>query len=220
METQIMFAFPRRAAALVCAAAGLWTPFAVAEDVPSVPPATAAVGCATGHCKAGKTHADRCIERKAIWHDIKACCKTPAIVLPPHGTYTRNAFEMQRQNALGEYFTVYFEDFLLSTATLNESGMRHLAGIARRMNETGAPVKVEPAGPGLDEKRKQAVIEALIRLGADPQAVVARVVTGGTRAEGLRYDEIDRIGQRVIVGPGLGSIGGGFGGGGGSGGAR
>lgn len=214
-----MFSSIRRHA-LACAVtlAGLWaTAGAASADPPAVLPLAShpapAVGCAGGNCDVPNCHGakcGRCAECKAIKRDIWACCKAPAVILPPLGTYTRNAFELQRQNALAEYFTVYGEDFLLGTATLNDTGLRHLDGIVRRMNDVGAPIKIEPSGSALDDKRKQAVINTLLKAGVDP-SVVTRVVIGRTRAEGLRYDEVDRIGQRVIVGPST-QGGGGYGG--------
>src|SRR5205823_4180338 len=89
------------------------------------------------------------------------CCKAPATVPPPLGANVRTANDVMRNNALGEYFVVYREDWLAGTPNLNESGERHVGGIIRRLGMTGAPVKVEPSGIGeLDAVRRIALMDA------------------------------------------------------------
>ena len=111
---------------------------------------------------------------------------------------------------------VYEEDWYIGTANLNGSGARHLDGIIRRLGTTGAPVRVEPSGsPELDALRRLMVTDALIRAGMPPAEAQARVVLGGTRAEGLRYDDIEAVYVRGrIIGSALAGGYGGFGGGG------
>lgn len=124
-------------------------------------------------------------------------------------TYTRQAFETQRQNALAEYFVLYREDFLYDEVELNETGLRHLDWIVRRMNQIGAPIKIEPTGKAeLDELRRLKVIDSIVKLAGDPN----RVQSGTTRAEGLRSEDITTIGSRFYsTGTGFGSGGGGGG---------
>ncbi len=151
----------------------------------------------------------------------KQCILTPATVVPPLGSAVRAANDAQRVNALAEYFVVYREDFDAGEATVNPSGERHLDGIARRLRQAPVPVRVEPTGdPLLDEKRRVAVIEALGRHGVPFEEASARVIFGTTRAEGLRYSDIERVYGRFQnsggfggFGGGFGSLGGGFGGG-------
>lgn len=157
----------------------------------------------------------------AILCSVWGCCKTEATVVPPQGTAVNTIYDMQRQNALPEYFVLFREEFNRNEAGLNDSGVRHLDGIIRRMSMTPAPIKVEPTGkPGLDELRRQAVIEALVVTGVDAKSAVSRVQIGSSRAEGLRYEEVDRTGLlflsgvRTNMGGGFGGMGGGFGGGG------
>ena len=117
---------------------------------------------------------------------------------------------MQRENALGEYFVVYREDFLEMKFTLNESGERHVDGIIRRLGLTGAPIKVEPTGIAeLDSRRHMAIVAKLIDGGMSPQDAGTRVIAGTTRAEGLRYHDIENLNNRT---GGTGSFGGGVGG--------
>src|SRR5207245_8945395 len=121
-----------------------------------------------------------------------------------------------RNNALGEYFVVYREDWLNGTTTLNESGERHLDGIIRRLGMTGAPVKVEPTGIAeLDAVRRAALTDVLIHAGLPAPEASARVVIGGTRAEGLRNASIEALYSRgaTIYSGGAGGYGGmGYGG--------
>ena len=130
---------------------------------------------------------------RAIWEHAKAVARAPAHIPPPNGTYTRQAFETQRQNALAEYFVVYREDFLYDEAELNETGLRHLDGIVRRMNQIGAPIKMEPTGKAdLDELRRTKVADYIVKQAGDPN----RVVFGTTRAEGLRCEDTTIVGSR------------------------
>jgi hypothetical protein len=140
-------------------------------------------------------------------------------VVPPLGSAVRAANDAQRINALAEYFVVYREDFDAGAATLNPTGERHLDGIARRLRQVPVPVRVEPTGdPLLDEKRRVAVIEALGKHGVPFEDASARVIFGTTRAEGLRYSDIERVYGRFQNSGGFGGLGGGFGGFGGFGG--
>jgi len=149
----------------------------------------------------------------------KRCILAPATVVPPLGSAVRAANDAQRINALAEYFVVYREDFDAGAATLNPTGERHLDGIARRLRQVPVPVRVEPTGdPLLDEKRRVAVIEALGKHGVPFEDASARVIFGTTRAEGLRYSDIERVYGRFQNSGGFGGLGGGFGGFGGFGG--
>lgn len=151
---------------------------------------------------------------RALW----CCCKSSATVPPPLGASVRTWFNTQTEVALAEYFVLYREDFLKGDVRLNETGLRHLGGIVRRFSFSPAPVRVEPTGdPSLDRLRRQTVIDAMLCAGVNAQAAIDRVQIGGTRAEGLRYDDIDNIGQstdRNSRGYGGGGFGGGYGGGG------
>jgi hypothetical protein len=138
-------------------------------------------------------------------------CKIPPSAAIAHGAVVRSVFERQKQLAMAEYFLVHREDFLANTATLNDTGLRHATGIFKRLDTIDDAVLVEATGNAkLDEQRRDAVIRALIELGA-PSGVSGRVSTGTTRAEGLRYEDVPVIGRRN---PLLGGGGGGFGGGG------
>lgn len=135
----------------------------------------------------------------------------PPGVVPPNGTATRGAFERQKQLALGEYFVVYLEDFIDNTAELNPTGLRHVAGIFKRLDLTDATIKVEPTGlTDFDEKRRTAVLDALLKLGAD-SGVSRRILGGTTRAEGLRFEDVPAVGARNPIRGGGGFGGGGFG---------
>ncbi len=153
------------------------------------------------------------------WSFYWRCCKSPATVPPPIGYNVKHANNTMRDNALAEYFVVYREDWLEGTATLNDTGARHVDGILRRFAMIGAPMKIEPSGnPELDALRKVALIDGLTRSGVSGQEAHERVVIGNTRAEGLRNDSVMAVyfRGRTIYSGGLG--GGGVGGGGGGGG--
>lgn len=179
-------------------------------------------GCASGRCG----HKSKCGPTCWGWLAMHwQCCKTPATVPPPHGANARTTFDMQRMNALAEYYVVYEEDWYVGTPHLNSSGIRHVDGIVRRFPYSGgAPVKVEPSGNAeLDGLRRASAAEALVRFGVPPGEAHSRVVIGGTRAEGLRYDEVEAVYARgrIVGTAGYGGIGGygsggngGFGGGG------
>ena len=128
---------------------------------------------------------------------------------------------MQRENALAEYFVVYREDWNHNKFILNDTGIRHVDGMIRRLGLIGAPVKVEPTGIAeLDAKRLSAVVEILVQSGVSAQEAASRVILGTTRAEGLRYHDIDTLYNRAGgtsgqgTGSGFGSFGsfGGYGG--------
>lgn len=176
--------------------------------------------CTSGRCKHGPRVGPSALNGVTFgecvsfnWH----CCKTPATIPPPLGTNVRSVFDMQRGNALTEYFTVYREDWNMGTASLNSSGERHFDGIVRRLGLSASPIKIEPSGNAdLDTVRRMAVIDALVRNGIPAPEATGRVVIGGTRAEGLRYNDIEAVYSRSII-IGIGGYGGssGFGGGGG-----
>ena len=118
---------------------------------------------------------------------------------------------MQRENALGEYFVVYREDWLDAKFILNDSGIRHVDGITRRLGLIGAPVKVEPTGIAeLDSRRVLAIVEKLVQSGVSPQEAGSRVILGTTRAEGLRSHDIESLNNRS-GGTGGGGSNGGYG---------
>jgi hypothetical protein len=146
-------------------------------------------------------------------------CKIPPSAAIAHGAVVRSIFERQKQLAMAEYFVVYREDFLTNTATLNDTGLRHATGIYKRLDVIDDSVLVEATGNAkLDEQRRDAVIRALIELGA-PTGVSGRVGTGSTRAEGLRNEDVPSVGRRnpLLGGSGGGGAGGGVGGGAGGG---
>lgn len=177
---------------------------------------TACAACATGHghhtCgeKFHAWHADREVMKAAN----RECRHAPAPIVPTIGTYMKEAFESQRQNALGEYFVMFREEFVAGTGELNASGQRHLDGIVRRLGGNSHPVKIEPTGNAtVDEARKVAVASVLVKGGLEVAAVNARVTVGVTRAEGMRYDEIPFVYGRSIWGGGASNVNG-YGGGG------
>jgi hypothetical protein len=186
-------------------------------QLPAVPAAPAEVSsrvdatCATGHCGPRSKHGPL-----SCW----GCLWTPATIPPPLGTSVRGAFDMQRDNALAEYFVIYREDFHAADAVLNRTGIRHLDGVIRRFGTIASSVKVEPTGnAALDQKRIETVVGMLVQAGIPAQEAATRVVLGGTRAEGLRNGDIEAIYRSGgIGGSGLGmnSMGGGFGGGSGA----
>jgi hypothetical protein len=169
-------------------------------------------GCATCGGKHGPTR-------------FCACLCTPATVPPPLGANVRYAFDLQRANALAEFFVLYREDWLDATTALNTTGARHLDGIIRRFGMIAAPVRVEPTGDAaLDENRRAAVAELLVQAGVPANEATSRVVIGASRAEGLRYHDIEGVYSRSFgiysggfggyggYGGGFGGYGGGFGG--------
>ncbi|HXD87170.1 MAG TPA: hypothetical protein VN641_11795 [Urbifossiella sp.] len=179
---------------------------------PTAPAIGTPVNCPTGHCGHGGKHG-----ATSYW----TCLWTPATVPPPLGASVRGAFDMQRDNALGEYFVIYREDWLDATLSLNVHGARHLDGIVRRLGIVGAPVKLEPTGnPALDAQRMTAIVEQMVQAGVPPLEAGRRVVYGTTRAEGLRYHDIDALynrtggtgGSNYGGGGGYGGMGGGMGG--------
>ena len=183
-------------------------PVAEMHAIPEVDGGDSSASCATGHCGKG-SHCKH--GQTSAW----VCARTPATIVPPLGSSVRGVFDMQRENALGEYFVVYREDWLDAKFILNDSGIRHVDGITRRLGLIGAPVKVEPTGIAeLDSRRVLAIVEKLVQSGVSPQEAGSRVILGTTRAEGLRYHDIENLNGRSGGNGGGGYGGGGFGGGG------
>jgi len=149
-------------------------------------------------------------------YSFMGCLKTDAVVPPPIGSAVVSIFEMQRVAAMSEFFVIYIEDWLDDTAVLNDTGIRHLNGIARRFNDSGAPVKIEPYGKDeIDAPRKAAIMDLLIKAGHPQFTVTNRVVGGNTRAEGLRERYMEAVYFRGLAQMFSGGFGGGgFGGGG------
>jgi hypothetical protein len=180
---------------------------------PAIVDAATATNCSTERCgKSGKCG-------KCGFEDCLSCMLAPATVPPPLGYTVREAFGMQRTNALGEYFVVYREDWLQGRPLLNDTGARHVAGIIRRLGMIKAPLKVEPTGnEELDARRKVALIELLVDAGVPPADASARIIPGATRAEGLRFKDIEAIYNSTGGTTGTINMGGGYGGYGGFGG--
>ena len=180
-------------------------PVAEMHAVPEVVEGDSSASCATGHCGKG-SHCKH--GQTSFW----VCARTPATIVPPLGSSVRGVFDMQRENALGEYFVVYREDWLDAKFILNDSGIRHVDGITRRLGLIGAPVKVEPTGIAeLDSRRVLAIVEKLVQSGVSPQEAGSRVILGTTRAEGLRYQDIENLNGRSGRNGGSGGGNGGFG---------
>ena len=175
-------------------------PPAPVESLTAAAPCEAAPACAP---VAGKKHAhEKCETTK--YGNVRTC-KIPPSSAVAHGAVVRSIFERQRQLALAEYFVVYREDFSTNAAELNETGLRHIAGIAKRLDAIDDSVNVEPTGLAkLDEARRDAVIQALIQAGAST-GVSGRVGTGTTRAEGLRYEDVPAVGRKNPVANGGGN---------------
>lgn len=177
-------------------------PMVIMDTTPAI---VTDVSCAA---PAGKLKHQKCEYTK--YGNIRTC-KIPATIPLENGAVVRSVFERQKQLALAEYFVVYREDFLTGTSVLNATGLRHVQGIYKRLDMISDSVRVEPTGhEKLDQNRREAVIKALIQLGA-PSEVSMRVGSGTTRAEGLRYEDIPAVGS---ANPLTGSGGGGSGGGG------
>ncbi len=184
-------------------------PMVIMDTTPSIVTATDANCTAT----AGKMKHEKCEYTK--YGNIRTC-KIPATIPLENGAVVRSIFERQKQLALAEYFVVYREDFLTGTSVLNATGLRHVEGIYKRLSMIPDNVRVEPTGNAkLDQNRREAVIKALIQLGA-PSEISMRVGSGTTRAEGLRYEDVPTVGSaNPLTGSGGGSGGAGGGGGGG-----
>lgn len=141
--------------------------------------------------------------------------RTPAIMANPNGTFTRMAFERQRVNALAEYFVMYKEEFVADGTKLTDSGFRHLCGIVKRFEDCRPmPIQIEvvDAEKKVAEARKLAVVEALMKLGIDATSAIARVQAinyCGPRAEPLRYEAVERVGNAALQSSGnqLGTFG-------------
>ena len=180
-------------------------PLAEVPALPEVVAGDSSASCATGHCGKG-SHCKH--GQTSAW----VCARTPATIVPPLGSSVRGVFDMQRENALGEYFVVYREDWLDAKFILNDSGIRHVDGITRRLGLIGAPVKVEPTGIAeLDSRRVLAIVEKLVQSGVSPQEAGSRVILGTTRAEGLRAHDIENLIGRSGGNGGSGGGNGGFG---------
>lgn len=181
---------------------------AAASSVASTPSSSGEAG---GSCSSCGSHGCHGCTLGDMWR----CLLAPSTRVPVLGSTEQSIFMLQRNNALAEYFTVYREDFFPATgAALNATGIRHLEGIVHRLGLTGAPVKVEVTGNGaLDQQRRLAVVDAIVRLGVPPAEAQQRVTFGKTIAEGLRGLDI-----QVIPYPNLRRGGGGGSGGSGSGG--
>ena len=180
-------------------------PVAEMHALPEVVAGDSSASCATGHCGKG-SHCKH--GQTSAW----VCARTPATIVPPLGSSVRGVFDMQRENALGEYFVVYREDWLDAKFILNDSGIRHVDGITRRLGLIGAPVKVEPTGIAeLDSRRVLAIVEKLVQSGVSPQEAGSRVILGTTRAEGLRAHDIENLNGRSGGNGGSGGGNGGFG---------
>ncbi|MGL4421075.1 MAG: hypothetical protein ACRCZF_10455 [Gemmataceae bacterium] len=201
-------------------------PVAVAAPAAPLSPVVAAP-CSTGACDSGSyegghfsnMHA-RSADRKAVWAGAKSCAAMPAKQMLPIGTWTREAFSQQVSNALADYLVIYDIEWERGTADLNGYGTRHLDGISRRLGGHSHPIKIESSGnQSLDEMRRAAVASQVVKCGLDAAAAGTRVVVGSSRAEHLRYEEIESIYSRGFNrnGNSGGGSGGGFGGGAGGG---
>jgi hypothetical protein len=124
----------------------------------------------------------------------------PANLALPLGMHVRQANEAQRLNALEEYCTIFSNEWCCGRAELGPSGRRHLEGILRRMHGTSFALKVEPdSNPylvHLTQLRRAFLVQVLADRGF-PDAE-ARVIIAPSAAEGLRGDDIELAGERML----------------------
>ena len=129
---------------------------AIVSSAPCAPCDT----CTDGGAHFSKHKANKA-ERKEIVRAAHDCASTPSRQVPPIGTFTREAFALQQQNALAEYLVIFTIEWEQGTADLNGYGMRHMDGITRRLGGHSHPVKIEPSGnQSLDELRKATIAQA------------------------------------------------------------
>jgi hypothetical protein len=143
-------------------------------------------------------------------HSNKSQAPEPA----PRGYFVLRMMETQAYLAKADWFVVYCHEWVAGAAKLKPKALDHVNRIATVAPVYGFPIVIEPSGDQvLDEARRLQLVIALAQYGlADAET---RVIIAKPSAEGLRCDEIDHIGARLLSGAyGCGGYGyGGFGGG-------
>ena len=128
-------------------------------------------------------------------------CGHDADLTPPLGCYVHAAMQRQAELARDNLFVIGLWEWIPTTTLLTVGGERRLAWIVWRLDHADYPIKVQP-GPdeALNEARKAQIVAVLEQHGLADAA--ARVVIAPSTGEGLRYDEIERVGQHVLIGAG------------------
>jgi hypothetical protein len=189
-------------------------------------------GCATNSCSPNsrwRLFGGNFFNRSACRSSCNWVICQPSLPVDPNGAKVNLIFQIQADEAKAEKMVFYREEFELDRENLKTISLAHVDRIANWM-KSGAypyilfPVRVEPTGDAkLDEERRMGIAKLLMeRQALDTDQ---RVVVGFGKAEGLRGDEIDRVGRGAPANSGGGSggqgrnggggLGGGFGGGGG-----
>ena len=103
--------------------------------------------------------------------------------------------------ARGNFFVIDPWDWNDDTDQLGRGGQLHLDALVRKMGPESVAIRVAPVrDAALNAARKGAVAAALRERGLADAA--ARVEIGPSTAEGLRSDEIEIIGGRILMGDG------------------
>ncbi len=152
---------------------------------PEVAPSSAPVGCTPGHC----SHRSFLARSRCKRHLQEAFLGFPEeFERPPLGARMHEVNTAQVRKGEASALTLYSYDFVAGTARLKPRGQDRLAEIGARMPFTFQPVLIQRSGePGLDEKRRESVLEslALSPFPIPPE----RVVVGRAPTRALRGDE-------------------------------
>lgn len=114
------------------------------------------------------------------------------VEVQPHGSFMRRFQALQADKAEASDFVVFLNEWFEGGTQLGPFGLYHINQIAQRLPTVPFPVKVQPqADSALNEKRRQVIVAALLGLGvADADT---RVVIAYPEAEGIRYEDIERV---------------------------
>jgi hypothetical protein len=114
------------------------------------------------------------------------------VEVQPHGSFVRRFQALQADKAEASDFVVFLNEWFEGGTQLGPFGVYHINQIAQRLPTVPFLVMVQPqADSALNEKRRQVVVAALLGLGvADAET---RVVIAYPDAEGIRYEDIERV---------------------------
>jgi hypothetical protein len=117
----------------------------------------------------------------------------------PLGQSVNSCISAQVDNARAEFFVLYPCEWTCDGLGLNPCGLNHLDRIAMHLNQWAYPVRVVPTcSPEVDQLRLL-VVRAMLKQHGFEDAT-ERVILAPPVAEGLRYDEIERVGTRAVGG--------------------
>jgi len=117
----------------------------------------------------------------------------------PVGSFVNRCYEIEAANARLDRLVIYPNEWICQVPELKPAGKHHLDWICATLAHFPGKVRIVPSGHIEIDLAHVALVAAVMRNYGIAQAE-ALIELAPPIAEGLRYDEIERVGTRVLIG--------------------